>query len=484
MKKSAIFAAFALCLGFVSCDNVEMPNPPAQANPQDPAFSAGDIELVADPVTEGSIDLTEYNNAGLNIPVAEISKLDNVPSGFEVQFVAKFSKSDDFGNSAEYPCVVADNKVEMTPAVLNGALRSFSKDVVAQTVNLQLTPYIVSTLTPTSKVEVEKTFGPYALTAVPFAPESVIEQSYYLLLSTDAESWTLDGAIASKHSDTNVYDDPVFKFYYNVTADQITRGGVYWKVIPASVYNMTDWREGVWYGATFDDQSKAEGTLALSNAVPGLNITLSGDQELSINLEEMTFKYIAAIPYLYAVGAPDWSPATAPALATTDYVNYAGFAYLDSEYKYTGQRNWDPLNWGFESGDATNGTLKEKADNIKNVPAGLYWTKVDLGKLTYSNVAINSLGIIGDAVAETGWGSEVTLQSTDAKKMIWTGDVDIAAGGEFKIRANNDWADSWGGSADNLVYNAGNIKNTLPAGKYTVTVNLTVLPYAVTFTAK
>ncbi|MDE6416312.1 MAG: hypothetical protein K2K68_04710, partial [Duncaniella sp.] len=82
MKKLFIFAAAVMGLGLVSCDQVDLPNPPAQSNPQEALFDKSDLEVVADPAAANEVyNLTEYQNQNMLVPLADIAKMENVPAG-------------------------------------------------------------------------------------------------------------------------------------------------------------------------------------------------------------------------------------------------------------------------------------------------------------------------------------------------------------------------------------------------------------------
>ncbi|MCM1520878.1 MAG: hypothetical protein NC098_08845 [Lachnoclostridium sp.] len=487
MKKIAILTAVALCLGFASCDNVDMPNPPAQSNPQEALFSADDLDVIVDPATATTADLTALNNSSQLMPIAEITKLENLPAGYEPVFVAHVANNPDMNNAKSVNCTVSEGKIGIDPDSFNGVLRSFSKDVVDQTVYVTLTPYLQS---GASTVEIEKTYGPYTLTATPFAPTNVIEEAYYLILSTNPNSWNLGGAIRSTHSATNVYDDPEFKFIFNATADQI-QDGLYWKVIPASVYAMTDWTSGEWYGTTFDDQSKSSGTLAKTNAVPGVNISVSGSVQLTINMDEMTFEYIQAIPYFYTPGNSNgWDAPKSQTLVTNDFQNYFGMINVDGEFKFNPDTGWNGRDFGAgadfvyntDSPVITGSGVADGGNNIKVPVNGVYWITLNYITRATNLVIINSVGLIGDATPG-GWGDETAL-TPSADFLTWTGTVHFNGNGEYKIRCNNGWDLSFGGQPSDLTHENGSNMATPGEGNYEVTVNFAQHPYSVNLVKK
>ena len=61
--------------------------------------------------------------------------------------------------------------------------------------------------------------------------------------------------------------------------------------------------------------------------------------------------------------------------------------------------------------------------------------------------ADHTYGIIG-SFEGSEWGSDVAME--DNGDGTWTGEVELKAGDEFKVRADGDWTYSWGDGADNL----------------------------------
>lgn len=155
-----------------------------------------------------------------------------------------------------------------------------------------------------------------------------------------------------------------------------------------------------------------------------------------------------------------------------------GFAYASSVgFKFSTQADWGGINYG--DGGAE-GKLSEDggAGNLTVAETGLYWFNANLPSLEYTATKINTIGLIGDATPK-GWDASTALTPSE-NGLVWTGTVTMAGTGEYKFRANDDWAVNLGGSADDLQPNASNIA-TPGAGTYTVTLDLRTLPYKVTF---
>lgn len=197
---------------------------------------------------------------------------------------------------------------------------------------------------------------------------------------------------------------------------------------------------------------------------------------------------------LYVPGAyQGWSPSTAPVLWENGENSdvYEGPVYLVSadgaetcEFKFTGQPDWSPENWG-GSVDA----LAQDGDNLKAAP-GLYWIKValetDHSTGSVKMTPITAISVVG---AYNSWGDddvEMTLAGlpTDpddpdfeakhnaaVNAQVWECTIPDFTGGEFKFRLDHAWSDSWGG--DNLAhidYNGSNC-NTGVTGTVRFTID-------------
>ncbi len=469
--------------GLVSCDKVDLPNPPAQSNPQDAIFASDDVELGAvNQQTPVVYDLTDYQNNHELVPLAEILKEENIPSMCELKFSGRVSAGNTF-TGAEFPCEVVEGMVLVDPDVFNGAVRTVTKNPVKQDLNVQLYPYIQSTVNEGYVAQIDAAYGPFPISVVPFAPESVIEEAYYLLTSTDGSTWS--AGIKANHSSNNVYDDPTFVFVYDGPAvDDMTP--LYWKVVPESVYSQ-DPAGTPWYAPVFDDAYKAEGKLEVS-ADYGMNISVSGSQVMTVNMETLSYSYTQGFTQLYTPGNSNgWNAPASQILTTTDYTNYAGYVYLNGDFKFNPDTSWAGRDFGcndafvYEGSPLTGTGVADGGTNI-NVPVtGAYYVTLNYPTRETKLVLIDTYGLIGDAT-EGGWNDSTPL-TPSADFLTWTGDVTLKGTGELKFRANNGWDINLGGDLFNLTAGGDNIP-TPGEGTYTVTLDLSQVPYSATLVKK
>lgn len=164
-----------------------------------------------------------------------------------------------------------------------------------------------------------------------------------------------------------------------------------------------------------------------------------------------------------------------------DEVTYEAIVDLGEKaangFKLSGEAGWnDACNWGTD-GDAA--APETEAPSITLISSGgsgnimvyskrFYRFVFDRSTLTLSNkLSFNSMGIIGDATPG-GWDTDTEMNFDTQKQRFWV-DVTLTAG-EFKFRADNDWAINFGGADGRLSQNGDNIKAT--AGNYRVYATL------------
>ncbi len=302
----------------------------------------------------------------------------------------------------------------------------------------------------------------------PEAP--VIEGAYYYVGA--ANNWSdTDQTYKLVNGGGDVYEDPVFTVTIPAPVDgDGARVDNWFKIAPESAYTR---EEGFWggdmVGASENGQSAAEGTFVLGKndeVAQAFCIGKADDEALYYRLEfnmlDQTYK-VTAIgfnEFIYEIGNESgWG--TPHALAGNGSGQYVGFYYLDGEFKFKpNEDNWDG-DYEKASGDAYAGTLTtDGSSNVDAPTAGFYKIDVDLAAMSYKLTAITSVGIIGNG---GDWNNDIEL-TYNAAGGYWEAYTDLAAG-EFKFRANHDWAINWGGSLDDLQQDGANL-TIAEAGKY------------------
>ena len=200
-------------------------------------------------------------------------------------------------------------------------------------------------------------------------------------------------------------------------------------------------------------------------------------------LDIVTYAYPDALNIAGNGQTPQWDPPTSPQITKVrngGYANYEGYIIFNAaspEFKMVKGNNWGAGDYG----SAGPGTLGNGGPNL-TLPSGgpgvtgLYRIRANPGAMTWSYDKINTFGIIGSATAN-GWNSSTPMTFNPANG-AWSITTDLVAG-EFKFRANNDWAINFGDDDDNgpqdgkPEYDDDNIP-IASAGNYTISLNIGV----------
>ena len=167
--------------------------------------------------------------------------------------------------------------------------------------------------------------------------------------------------------------------------------------------------------------------------------------------------------YIYEIGNESgWSTAHELCSPAQDGI-YQGFYWLDGGFKFKPNAdNWDG-DWGQDPAGAYGSLVVDGEEDCNDPgksfpdqaqPAGFYQVNVDLIEMTWNIVPITSISIIGGF---NDWAGDVEM-TYNVDEGCWectTSEVE----GEYKFRANHDWAINWGGSEDNLVQDGANLNS-------------------------
>lgn len=312
------------------------------------------------------------------------------------------------------------------------------------------------------------TSATFQVKAIPEAP--VIEEGYYLvgdMFNVEAvgdaaavDGWnTVSAKQAFKHSDKDVYDDPVFTITFETTKDN-----QYWKIIPKKNVDAGNfWAAGV-VGPKVDGDDSMTGLLTNGDAKAG-KIAKAGKYKLSINMMDYsyTLEEVNYDPFIYFIGSTDGWKSNDQKLALVDDAKgvYTGYVYLADpnaagfEFKFQrAQGNWDTaigagtfVNFGGAAIGVDNGNIGVNAGE------GVYYMDVNLSEGTITATKVETMGMIGgfnnwDGDAKMTWNAEeYCFEATNAG---------VTADG-WKFRVNGDWAINLGGSLNNLTAGGDNI---------------------------
>ena len=301
----------------------------------------------------------------------------------------------------------------------------------------------------------------FQVKAIPEAP--VIEEGYYLVgdmffKTKDQNGWTKEDAKAFKHSDKDVYDDPVFTITFETTkADQ------YWKIIPKKNIDADKlWAAGV-VGPKVDGDASMTGALTNGDAKAG-KIAKAGKYKLTINMMDYsyTLEEVNYDPFIYFIGATDGWTNAEQKLALVDDAKgvYTGYLYCadpngwGNQFKF--QRvagSWDnEINSGAFS--TFSGAATSEGGNIGvNAGEGVYYFDVNLSEGTITATKVETMGIIGGF---NNWAGDAVMTWNAEEYCFEATNVGVTADG-WKFRVNGDWPINLGGSLNNLTAGGDNL---------------------------
>lgn len=495
MKKLAFFSILALGLAAVSCEDYDFPNPPAQSNEQLPVLDAAGV-VIAAPSDGQTVNLGQINDADKLVTLGQVDAYGDFDASlFDLDFTAQVAASEDFSNPVAVKCQTTGNTVAASPDDLDAAFHTIFATIApdAKTAHIRLKAYAQRKSDNTRYLlGGEKSFyGVQKVSMIPFDPGFVVEEKYYLIGTCTNGTIDASKAIQLHNSGNSPYDDPNFSVVVNITADE-AQAGYNWAVVPESTLAAGTGNVMV-PAAEFVGES-ASGDLVNASAPGAWNTIYEADKHLiMVNVRPSdagtySFSWILALDYLYTPGGGNnWTPSAAPALYTNDYINYCGYSYLNGEFKLSKAPDWDHGDFGYGGSE---GTLGNGGSNIPGPdPAGLYWITANISALTYTLTNVTTYGIIGDATVG-GWDASTPMTPSE-NLLTWTITTELKAG-EFKFRANDDWALNQGGMGEGgtpmeptleLKQDGSNIKVT-EAGTYDIVLDLTKLPYSCTITKK
>lgn len=304
------------------------------------------------------------------------------------------------------------------------------------------------------------TSATFQVKAIPEAP--VIEEGYYLVgdmfTTEDVNGWTKEVAKAFKHSDKDVYEDPIFTVSFETTkADQ------YWKIIPKKNIDSGDlWAAGV-VGPKVDGDDSMTGLLTNTEAKAG-KIAKAGKYKLTINMMDYsyTLEEVNYDPFIYFIGATDGWTNAEQKLALVDDAKgvYTGYLYCadpngwGNQFKF--QRvagSWDnEINSGAFS--TFSGAATSEGGNIGvNAGEGVYYFDVNLSEGTITATKVETMGMIGTF---NNWDGDAKMTWNAEEYCFEATNVGVTADG-WKFRVNGGWDINLGGSLNNLTAGGDNL---------------------------
>lgn len=306
--------------------------------------------------------------------------------------------------------------------------------------------------------------GKINLVMTPKAP--FIDAAYYLVgdmfTTDDVNGWnTISDKQKFKHSDKDVYEDPIFTITFETTkADQ------YWKIIPKANVDAgnTDASAAGVVGPKVDGEDSMTDSLTNVDAKAG-KIAKAGKYKLTLNMMDYTYTFeeVKYDPFIYFIGATDGWKSSDQKLALVDEAKgvYTGYVYVadpnEAGLQFKFQRvagSWDnEINAGTFNTFSDAATPNENGNIGVNAGEGVYYFDVNLGEGTIKATKVETMGIIGQF---NGWSSDAVMTWNAEEYCFEATKVGVTADG-WKFRVNGGWDINLGGSLNNLTAGGGNI---------------------------
>ena len=445
-----ILLGMTLLMSMVSCteDYTDWANP--QTNPQEEAVAFGngsvtpvDVINLAD-VTEDKVQVASIvAPTSSNAAYAPIIKINLGDKTFDI-----------------------DNDGKMATADLATYIsEKYGKRPVERDINATLDAW-VSNGSTTVKLATSEAFQ---VKAIPVAP--VIDEGYYLvgdMFNVEAvgdvagvDGWnTVSAKQAFKHSDKDVYDDPVFTITF-----ETTKANQYWKIIPKKNVDAGNfWAAGV-VGPKVDGDDSMTGLLTSDDPKAG-KIAKAGKYKLTINMMDYsyTLEEVNYDPFIYFIGSTDGWKSNDQKLALVDDAKgvYTGYVYLADpnaagfEFKFQrAQGNWNTaigagtfVSFGGAAIGVDNGNIGVNAGE------GVYYMDVNLSEGTITATKVETMGIIGGF---NNWAGDAVMTWNAEEYCYEATNVGVTADG-WKFRVNGDWPINLGGSLNDLTAGGSDIK--------------------------
>ncbi len=306
-----------------------------------------------------------------------------------------------------------------------------------------------------------------------------IAENYYLIGGPG--EWNNSKAQKFSHSDKSVFEDPVFTYTFEST------GGEMWFAF-GDDEAIDAVGEGVW--------NKLFGTKGDSKDLSGSfdrRYNLDGDHSFcvdgsaryyrfSVNMMDYTYEitplnfaefiYVPGNAQKYNTAAPGmpewgWTPELAPALRSASFNGvYEGFAYMDGDFKFTKERNWNAeYNYNDFTSYSSIFTLGD-GSNINCTEPGYYKLVADVanGSLTATKL---TWGLVGPATAG-GWDApSYTVMRYNMVEDCWEITTQLNAD-KFKFTTNGSWDINLGGDSVDDLWEGGPDLSISEAGTYTI----------------
>ncbi len=394
---------------------------------------------VVNSVTDGdSFVLSLDNNDAIAITVAWDDPILESSLGVDVEyFLEAATAGTNFAMPIEIGSVTNQNSISLTNAQLNAA--AIQSGIPVDTTG-DLDIRVRSVITDSATGSILERIG----------DTITISVTTYLTVLDLSTNWGIVGAV------TGWGGSPDLPFW-TTAVDGVL---VAYVTLPTGEIKF---RENMDWANNYGDNG-ADGTLDGGGA--NINISTAGSYKVTMDLNNLTYTIENFSLGIVGGAYNDWGATPDFMLEYDQYSDvFRGIVTLiDGEMKFRMNNDWG-TNWGDDGGD---GTLDAGGANIV-VTAGIYIATVNMNDLTYTLEPIDNVwGLVGGAYND--WGATPDAQFTrDWSRPfndIWILNDVTLTDGEYKFRANNDWAVNYGDNGGDGVLEAGGANLVTTAGTY------------------
>ena len=432
MKKILSIMSMALLMAGCTEDYKDWAQP-FQNGPEEPVSVSISVSPGA------AVDFATITDETVRLFSASVSN----PEGAEATYTASITNED----GSKEIAIKTDENFFCSTAELESAVNAlWGRRPVARTIPVKVLAYV-----KVNGVAIAST-GTTTLTATPNAP--VIEEAYYITGTVNGwDNTNTDYELSNGGADP--YENSIFTVM--IPGDKVT-GDIEFKVTPKSGLGG-DWSKCL-------TASDTEGVFATNNAGGNLKVAyVAGAKFYRIQFDLMNQTWSGAGlsfgDYFYEIGNESgWGTSHALAGPANDG-KYKGYYYLNGEFKFKPNAdNWDD-DLEYVSGTTTSGTLTDAGGpNCPDPGEGFYEIFLDAGALNYTLTKIESVSMIGGF---NEWASDLEM-TYNAEEGCWEVTTDQVSG-EYKFRANHDWAINWGGDVKGLTQDGANL--SIDGGSHT-----------------
>ena len=429
-------------MGMVSCteDFTDWGNPQTNSQKEAVAFGNGSVAPV------DVINLADVNTEKVKVAsiVAPTSSNAAYTPNYKINFDGQSFDIDADGNMAT---------AELTSYIVD----KYGKRPTERDIDATLDAWVSNGSTAVKMA----TSATFQVKAIPEAP--VIEEGYYLVgdmfTTEEVNGWTKEAAKAFKHSDKDVYEDPIFTVSFETTkADQ------YWKIIPKKNIDADDlWAAGV-VGPKVDGDDSMTGLLTNGDAKAG-KIAKAGKYKLTINMMDYsyTLEEVNYDPFIYFIGATDGWTKAEQKLALVDDAKgvYTGYLYCADPNGWGNQFKFQRVagSWDNEINSSAfstfSGAATSEGGNIGvNAGEGVYYFDVNLSEGTITATKVETMGMIGTF---NNWDGDAVMTWNAEEYCFEATNAGVTADG-WKFRVNGGWDINLGGSLNNLTAGGSDLK--------------------------